>query len=122
MSLEKPSKSAKEERRERMRRRGNYARKQAAITIFRDNATCIVCWHKLGLDTAYDEVHHFYGRGTDEDDWREHHSSLGCLCKIHHGHFRPIEFKGSRQEEEWVLERANKYPINKKYREIYNGE
>jgi hypothetical protein len=114
--IEKPEKSAKEERRERMHRRGEYASAQAQQTIFRDDALCINCFFTYGIVREFDEVHHFYGRGRDADDWREHHSSMGCLCRKCHNKFTPIKVKGTRPEQEKVLEQANEDPINLRWR------
>lgn len=114
--IEKPEKTAKEERRERMKRRGEYAQLQAQRVVFRDNGLCINCYFVHGRAKKYDEVHHFYGRGRDAGDWREHHTSLGCLCRSCHRKFGPIQTKGTRPEQELILQRANEDPINQRYR------
>ena len=111
--IEKPDKSAKEERRERMKRRSLYIGEQAPIAIFRDEGYCIFCYFVEGKLVPYEEVHHFYGRGREEGDWREHYSSLGCVCKKHHP--RPIHVEGKHPEIEKVLRMANKNPINSRF-------
>lgn len=118
MKFEKPKKSAKEERRERMKRRGEYVQEQAQIAIHRDGGFCVFCWFWEGKRVPYEEVHHFFGRGRDEGDSREHYTSLVCTCKPHHP--GPVYYPEKHPELMEVLGLANSRPINRRFKHQEN--
>jgi hypothetical protein len=109
----KPLQSLKMTRMERRARRSKYIQTQAAITLDRDLGYCIFCWFNDNRIVIADDIHHFYGRGRDENDWREHYTSLGCVCRKHHP--GPIKVVGKHPELEEVLEKANRHPINRRF-------
>lgn len=84
---------------------------QAAIAIFRDNATCVNCYQFLGRVREYDHVHHTEGRGTYE---REHYTKLVCLCIDCHMNFSVMiqPDKAIHRAQKELIKLANERPIN----------
>lgn len=55
-----------------------YRKEQYALAQERDNDLCVFC------GKPRDDVHHVYGHGKYAGDWREHYTSLMCVCRKHH--------------------------------------
>lgn len=94
----------------------DYRRNQVALAILRDDSTCVFCWYLHGKRTARTQVHHVYGRGKDEGDWRENYTNLLCVCNDCHP--LPIQTPGASANlgyVEDVRSLANENPINKKF-------
>lgn len=94
----------------------DYRRVQSALAIQRDENLCAICYFQYNRATPRAEIHHVYGRGKHAGDWREHYSSLLCVCKACHP--SPIRDPGGNASLLWVeavLAQANALPINKKF-------
>ena len=89
----------------------------------RDGGFCAICYFRDGVETPFEEVHHVYSRGKKEGDWREHYTSLLCVCKKCHP--LPIITPGGSARLGWVeevLRKANAKPINKDFIHYGYGE
>ena len=88
-----------------------YRMGQAAIAIYRDNATCVNCYQFLGRVKDYDHVHHTEGRGTFE---KEHYTKLVCLCIECHEKFSVMKQgnKPIHKKQRELIRIANEHPIN----------
>jgi len=83
----------------------------------------VLHWFAAHELVPYDEVHHVYGRAKRKasgpldlgEYWREHYTSLICVCRYCHP--QPINGKpGSSAKLAWVeeyLRKANATPINR---------
>ena len=106
-----------QERRDALR---EYRMGQAAIAIFRDNATCVNCYQFLGQVKKYDHVHHTEGRGTRE---KEHYTKLVCLCIRCHERFSVMKQpnKAIHRDQKRLIEIANERPINIAFAQFLAG-
>lgn len=116
-SVQKPSKSDRLKiKKEQKTDLGSFRRIQSALAIQRDGNLCAICWFQHNRETPRADIHHVYGHGKKAGDWREHHTSLLCVCKSCHP--SPIRDPGGNAALLWVeavLAQANTTPINKKY-------
>lgn len=113
----KPEKGGKKrEDDKRKRALQKYRGSQVPIAISRDNDQCAICHFKHGRYRKRQEVHHVYSRGRKSGDFREHYTSMLCVCKECHP--PPIQIPGGSATLGWVediLKRANETPINGKF-------
>jgi hypothetical protein len=116
--IPKPTKSDREGRnKKRLALLKAYRKSQASLAVYRDGGMCVICHFKFFRDRRMDDVHHVYGRGSREGDWREKYTSLICTCRECHP--QPIFAPGSSVELEWVetiLKKANAAPINMNFK------
>lgn len=100
-----------------------YRRTQCAIVIERDADLCVICYFKHNRIRMRQEIHHVYSRGRETGDWREHYTSLMCVCKECHP--LPIQVPGASANLGWVediLRMANETPIDPAFKkEYYDG-
>ena len=89
-----------------------YREQQALLAIHRDHALCAIHFFLFGERKPYEEVHHVFGRSRMAGDWKEHHSSLMCVCRACHPAGAARAPYGSHEKYIDVLRRANKTPIN----------
>lgn len=99
-----------------------YRQRQAALTIWRDNDQCVICYFKHLRNNRRAEIHHVYSRGRKAGDPREHYSNLMCVCRQCHP--MPIQQQGASASLGWVeniLEQANNTPINIRFKHPEEG-
>ena len=84
------------------------------LTIICSSRCYYLCWFWDDKETPFEEVHHFYGRGRDAGDWREHYTSLGCTCRAHHP--QPMKVRNKHQKLEKVVKKLNDDPINQRFK------
>lgn len=89
-----------------------YRSEQAKLAIYRDNALCAIHFFSHGVRRPYEEVHHVFGRGRDAGDWREHVSSLLCVCRQCHPAGAARAPNGPHHPIIRILRKANTSPIN----------
>ena len=73
-----------------------YRKEQYALAWERDKGLCVVCG-KPAQDT-----HHIWGHGKYAGHWREHYTSLMCVCRKHHP--RPIYHRPPKEDMLWIEE------------------
>ena len=90
-----------------------HRRKQRIIAISRDSGCCVFCHYVLDRERHYAHVHHVYGRGIKDSDWRENYDVLLCLCLMCHEKLRPLRYKRVTPTlAEQLVAKANEFPIN----------
>lgn len=95
-------------------------RKQMYLIVAeRSNSRCEICLWGVGND-----MHHVYGRGKNEQDWREQETALLCVCRTCHP--LPIQVPGfpateSEKKAEDALERLYGKDITELNRKAYNS-
>lgn len=119
-SAPKPTKGGhKREKDARRRALKKYTQTQAPLAISRDGDQCAICWFRDGVHKRREEVHHVYGRGRASGDFREHYTSMLCVCKECHP--PPIQIPGASARLGWVegiLQQANETPINEIFKKV----
>jgi hypothetical protein len=114
----KPTKADRtKQKKERKSSLVEYRHNQVALAILRDADVCALCWILQTKRTPRTQVHHVYGRGKDAGDWREHYTSLLCVCNECHP--LPIQTPGANADlayVEEVLRLANETPINSSFK------
>lgn len=119
-SKPKPTKESRvREKAKRLEDLRAYRREQVAIAILRDNDQCAIHFFLHGENRRREEVHHIYSRGRQAGDFREHYTSLLCVCKECHP--MAIQTPGASATLGWVEEiarKANETPINTEFRHV----
>lgn len=60
-----------------------YRKEQRWLAFQRDDGLCQICLREHNRLRRADDVHHVFGRSR-RVDWREHHTSLMCVCRECH--------------------------------------
>jgi len=108
--------SRAEEKSSRLHALKKFREQQYQYAKIRDNGACTICFYNNGVLRNASEVHHVYSRGRARGDWREHFTSLLCVCQQCHP--MPIQIPGANSSLSWVEEvllKANSNPINKSF-------
>ena len=87
-----------------------YRRQQYGLALKRDHGICQYCYRLHNKCKQAEEVHHVFGRGREAGDWREDYVSLLSTCRACHPSGTSRNHGDTKSE--WVLEQANKFPLD----------
>jgi hypothetical protein len=95
----------------------HYRHEQYRIIKNRDGGYCTICYFIFGKKKKAHDVHHVYGRGRNQRDYREQYVVMLSTCRECHP---PAIHAGpgtthSLGYVEAVLVKANKTPINSQF-------